>query len=81
MKYSNTSPNVKPEGKRLISTIELLQKRAALRVELANLGISIAQNRQAGYTDMVKSLLVVSATLKRRIAIVGLRLSERIIEA
>lgn len=78
MKYSMESPNVKPEGKRLINTIELIRKRAQYRVELAEVGVKIADSRIEGDKDVVKDLQADAADIKRRIAVVGLRLSERI---
>ena len=79
MKYSIESPNAKPEGKRLISTIELVRKQAKYRVELADVGVEIADARIEGDKDVVKDLQAHAADLRRRIAVCGQRLSERIV--
>ncbi|MFA6358659.1 MAG: hypothetical protein WCY09_08410 [Candidatus Omnitrophota bacterium] len=71
------SPNPKPEGKKLISTTALIQKKAKYGVELAEIGIEIAQARIDGENDLRKDLLLTAAELRRRIAVCNLRLSER----
>jgi len=78
MKYSIESPNVKPEGKRLINTIELIRKQAKYRVELADIGIAIADSRIEGDKSVVKDLQADAASIRRRIAVIGVRLTERI---
>ena len=77
--YRSDSPNAKPVGKRLISTVQLLKKRAGYRVELAEIGIDIADARIEGEKDVIQDLQANAADLRRRIAVVGVRLAERII--
>lgn len=77
--YRPDSPNTKPAGKRLLSTVELLRKKAALGVELADLGIKAAEARAAGDTGTYRDLCCARAELRRRIAVIDVRLSERII--
>jgi len=76
--YRSDSPNAKPEGKRLISTVQLLKKQAGYRVELAEIGIDIADARIEGEKDVIQDLQANAADLRRRIAVVGVRLAERI---
>jgi len=76
--YRSDSPNAKPEGKRLISTVQLLKKQAGYRVELAEIGIDIADARIEGEKDVIQDLQANAAGLRRRIAVVGVRLAERI---
>lgn len=80
MKFRNDSPNPKPAGKRLINTTELFRKKAALKLELADLGVEIAESRIAGHKGDVREGLLAAAELKRRIAVVGVRLGERIVK-
>lgn len=63
--YRNDSPNPKLVGKRLISTTALIRKQAGLRLELA-------EASKAGHKAE-------SAELRRRVAVCGVRLAERIV--
>ena len=78
MKYRIDSPNVKPEGKKLISTDALLKKIAATRVELADARLALAVARKDGASKTeLNDRKVGVAELARRIAVQLLRLDER----
>jgi hypothetical protein len=69
--YRNDSPNTKTPGKRMLTTVELLQKRAALNLKAAELSCRIA----AGETGLKGE----RTELRRRIAVIDVRMSERVV--
>jgi hypothetical protein len=79
MNYRNDSPNPATPGKRMLSTVELIRKRAKLRLEHADLGVKAGQARVDGNLDTLKDLRLQQAELARRVAVIDVRLGERIV--